>query len=105
FGPMAVQARIAEIQSRFAPAQTVQTVQTAATTSRATGGTATGGAGSTLTTQRAGDFAAALARLNDLSAVEDPGSSSGAGAISSIAGQSDSAPGAGIVTGSQVVAD
>jgi cell wall-associated NlpC family hydrolase len=100
FGPMAVQARIAEIQSRFTP---VGTVQTAAATSRGTAAAATGGQGSTLTTQRAGDFAAALARLNDLSAIAAPGSSAGAGATDSVAGQSDSAPVA--VTGSQVVAD
>src|SRR6185312_15161398 len=84
FGPMAVQARIAEIQSRFTP---VGTVQTAAATSRGTAGAATGGAGSTLTTQRAGDFAAALARLNDLSAIAAPGSSAGAGATEGVAAQ------------------
>lgn len=102
FGPMAVQARIAEIQSRFTP---VGTVQTAAATSRGTAGATTGGAGSTLTTQRAGDFAAALARLNDLPAIAAPGSSGGAGVTEGIAAQPVSAPVAVTVTGSQVVAD
>ena len=66
FGPAAVQARIASIQSRFAAAPAASTVassSTAASTRGTTSGAGTGG--SALTGSRAAEFAAALARLNE----------------------------------------
>ena len=63
FGPAAVQARIASIQSRFAAAPAASTVSSSSTASTSTSGAGTGS--STLTGSRAAEFAAALARLNE----------------------------------------
>jgi cell wall-associated NlpC family hydrolase len=101
FGPVAVQARIAEIQSRFSPA--VATSAPASTRSAGSAGTSGAGAGSpgTLTGRRTSDFAAALARLTDGAQAPVTGSA----LATSTAVQANPAVGTGAVTGAQVVAD
>ena len=73
FGPAAVQARIASIQSRFAATPAASTVASSRGT---TSGAGTGA--STLTGSRAAEFAAALARLNGAMPETATASASGA---------------------------
>jgi len=110
FGPAAVQARIASIQSRFAAAPAASTVassSTAASTRGTTSGAGTGG--SALTGSRAAEFAAALARLNEAMPDSPNPLVSGAPVVpvmptAPVAGSAGSGTGAG-VTADQVVSD
>ena len=107
FGPAAVQARIASIQSRFASAPAASTVASSSTAASTRGTTAAAGtAGSTLTGSRAAEFAAALARLN--AAMPDSSNAPVSGApVAPVSGAPvvPVAPTAAGVTADQVVGD
>ena len=108
FGPAAVQARIAEIQGRFAsapssatPVSNRSTAGTGSSTGGATAAGANAGSAAVGAAQGTGDFAAALARLAESAAPPAPAPSTSTSSASAAAPQGGSAA----VTGDQVVAD
>ena len=109
FGPAAVQARIASIQSRFAAAPAASTVASSSTTSTRGSSSGAGTGNSTLTGSRAAEFAAAQAPRNEATPDRANAPVSGAPVVpvvatAPVAGPAGPGTAAG-VTADQVVSD